>query len=119
MATIALEGMEFYAHHGCFPEEQLIGTHFIVDVSLDTDTTEAEALDDLKKTLNYQEIFAIVRAEMDRPSLLIEAVARRIIDRLMTEFPTASSAKIKLSKLNPALGGKVRSASISLGRVRN
>ncbi len=49
MSTISIEGMEFYAYHGCFAEEQLIGTWFVVDLFLETDTTEAEQTDDLTK----------------------------------------------------------------------
>ena len=119
MSTIAVEGMEFYANHGCFPEERTIGTHFLVDVYLEADTSQAETSDDLQKTLNYQEVFALVKAEMDQPSALIETVARRIIDRLMKDFPDATAARVKLAKLNPALGGKVHSASISLSRQRD
>lgn len=119
MSTIAVEGMEFYAYHGCFPEERIIGTHFLVDVYLEADTSQAETSDDLQKTLNYQEVFALVKAEMDQPSALIETVARRIIDRLMKDFPAATGARVKLAKLNPALGGKVHSASIILSRQRD
>ncbi len=47
MSTIALEGMEFFAYHGCFEEEKIIGTRFIVDLYIDADTSEAEKTDDL------------------------------------------------------------------------
>ena len=33
LTTIFLTGMRFYAYHGCFEEEQKIGTHFIADVT--------------------------------------------------------------------------------------
>ena len=50
--------MEFFAYHGCFDEEQVIGTKFLVDLYLETETKEAELTDDLSKTINYQlEIF--------------------------------------------------------------
>ena len=42
MGIISLEGMDFFAYHGCFTEEQIIGTHFIVDLHLETDTSQAE-----------------------------------------------------------------------------
>ena len=35
MGTILLEGMEFFAFHGCFKEEQIIGTKFIVDIQIE------------------------------------------------------------------------------------
>ena len=34
MSQISIEGMEFFAYHGCFAEEQIIGTKFLVDLFL-------------------------------------------------------------------------------------
>lgn len=118
MATISVEGMEFFAYHGCFREEQIIGNRFLVDISAETDTSEAEVSDDLKKTLNYQDVFILVREEMAVKSNLIEHVARRILDRLMKEYPEVMTATIKLSKMNPPVGGRVDRVSIRLSFSR-
>ena len=64
MSKISLEGMEFFAYHGCFSEEQIIGTRFIVDLWIDANTLEAEDTDKLSKTLNYQEIYLLVKEQM-------------------------------------------------------
>jgi hypothetical protein len=40
MGMISVEGMEFFAYHGCFAEEQVIGTRFIVDFYFETDTSQ-------------------------------------------------------------------------------
>ena len=34
MGKIILEQMEFYAYHGCFQEEQIIGNRFVVQLVL-------------------------------------------------------------------------------------
>jgi len=114
MGIISVEGMQFYAYHGCFKEEQVIGTHFTVDLSVETDTKEAELTDDLNATVNYQELFLLVSEEMGKPSRLLEHVARRILDRINKEFPSITSSRIKISKLNPPLGGQVGSVSVEL-----
>jgi 7,8-dihydroneopterin aldolase/epimerase/oxygenase len=114
MAQIALENMEFFAYHGCFSEEQIIGTRFIVDLWIEADTTEAEQTDKLSKTINYQEVFLLVKEEMAEKSKLLEHVGRRILDALKDEFPEIISAKIKVSKMNPPLGGKIGSVSLTL-----
>jgi dihydroneopterin aldolase len=119
MSLLALEGMEFFSHHGCFEEERSVGTHFLADLFIETDTTDAEATDELQKTLDYQEVFALVKEEMAVSSALIEHVARRILDRVMARFPTVSSTRIKLSKLNPPVGGKVHCVSIQLKAERD
>ena len=53
MGTILLEGMEFFSFHGCFKEEQIIGTRFIVDLVVDVDTMVAEQSDSLHDTADY------------------------------------------------------------------
>ncbi|MBZ0242030.1 MAG: dihydroneopterin aldolase, partial [Bacteroidales bacterium] len=53
MSVISIEGMEFFAYHGCFAEEQLIGTWFVVDLFMHVDTTAAEQSDKLQDTVNY------------------------------------------------------------------
>ena len=114
MSTIALENMEFYAYHGCMPEEQIIGTKFLVDLYLETDTMEAEQSDDLRTTVNYQEVYLLVKAEMGRKSNLIEHVARRILKILNERYPQVVDARIKLKKMNPPVGGKVESVSVTI-----
>ncbi len=114
MATITLEGMEFYAYHGCFKEEQIIGTRFLVDLFLETDTSEAEKTDDLSSTVNYQAVYLLVKKEMEQKSKLLEHVARRILEQIMLNYPQVKSAKVKVSKMNPPLGGKVERVSLVL-----
>jgi 7,8-dihydroneopterin aldolase/epimerase/oxygenase len=114
MAQIALENMEFFAYHGCFSEEQIIGTRFIIDLWIETDTREAEHSDKLSQTINYQEVFLLVKEQMAVKSKLLEHVGRRVLDALKETFPEVISAKIKVSKMNPPLGGKIGSVSLTL-----
>ena len=114
MSTISIEGMEFFAYHGCFEEEQIIGTKFLVDLYIETETKLAEETDDLTKTINYQEVYWLVKDEMKIKSKLLENVARRILSSLKSNFPETKSAKIKISKLNPPLGGKMQNVSLTI-----
>jgi dihydroneopterin aldolase len=114
MSTISIEQMEFYAYHGCFKEEQIIGTRFLVDLYLETDTAKAEKTDDLSETVNYQEAYLLVKKEMEIKSKLLEHVGRRILDAVKDKFPEVTSAKLKISKMNPPLGGKMKNVSLTL-----
>ncbi|MBK7029590.1 MAG: dihydroneopterin aldolase [Bacteroidales bacterium] len=116
MGLIQIEGMEFFAYHGCFKEERVIGTRFIVDIAIEADTKEAEVTDDLKKTVNYQSVYKIIKAEMAEKSHLLEHVGRRIIRSIHTYHPEARHIKVKIMKLNPALaeGGKIKHVSVTL-----
>ncbi len=114
MGKVLLEGMEFFAYHGCFREEKIIGTRFIVDLEVEFDTTMAEKSDDLHETANYQVMFKLVKTEMEIKSNLLEHVARRILDKIRESFPDMEKATVKIAKLNPPLGGKVKQVSCIL-----
>jgi dihydroneopterin aldolase len=114
MGKILLENMEFFAYHGCFSEEQIIGTKFIVDMELESDTSKAEITDHLADTLNYQEIYHTVKNEMEQKSYLLEHVARRIIDAVTSAFPGIVHIRVRVSKLNPPVGGKMQQVSLVL-----
>ncbi|MFH0865491.1 MAG: dihydroneopterin aldolase [Bacteroidota bacterium] len=114
MGLIALNGMEFFAYHGCHEEEQKTGNRFMVDVEFFTESEDAELTDNLSKTINYQKVYEAVKTEMAIPSSLIEHVTRRIRDALIKKFPSVKDINITVAKLNPPLGGKVERVQFSL-----
>jgi len=114
MSLITIKGMEFFAYHGCFKEEQIIGTKFLVDLYIEADTIEAEETDKLTKTINYQIVYLLVKKEMAIKSKLLEHVGRRILKAVKKEFPKINSIKVNISKMNPPLGGKINSVSLTL-----
>lgn len=111
MGKITLGGMEFFAYHGCFKEEQLIGTRFIVDLTVETDTKAAELSDHLHDTVNYVALYHAVKTEMEQKSHLLEHISRRIIDSIINQFPGITCLELKISKLNPPVGGKMGQVS--------
>ncbi|MDD2621834.1 MAG: dihydroneopterin aldolase [Bacteroidales bacterium] len=114
MAKIEIEGMHFYAHHGCFKEERVIGTYFTVDCSMDCHITTAAKEDDLNKTINYQTVYQIIAQELKKTSLLLENIAYRIIIAIHNQFPLIDNIEIKIRKLSPPLGGKIEAVSVTL-----
>jgi dihydroneopterin aldolase len=106
--------MRFYAHHGCFVQERAIGTHFTVDLSFTTDTSRAELSDNISDTVSYLDVYQVVKAQMQQPSNLLEHVARRVGEAVLREFPTVNSITVKVSKMNPPLGGQMDSVSVGL-----
>jgi len=114
MGKIHLEGMEFFAYHGHYHEEQIIGAKFLVDLELEYNTSIAEHDDHLRDAVNYQEVYLIVKKEMEQKSHLLENVAHRVLNAVRKAFPLVSSMTVKISKINPSVGGKVRQVSCTL-----
>ena len=114
MAFIELENMEFHSFHGCFKEERIVGNSFLVQFSFEIDSKQAEESDNIADTVNYQTVYRIVKDEMSQVSHLLEHVAKRILDSICSQFPEIDHAKVKVSKMNPPLGGKMQCVSVTL-----
>lgn len=114
MGLIEIEGMKFYAYHGHFDAEKVVGNNFEVNIQIKTNCTKAAKTDDLKDALNYQEVYNLIKAEMIQKSDLLENVASRILESLYKQFKSIEKAKVKISKLNPPMGGEIKQVSVTL-----
>ncbi len=108
--------MEFYAFHGHFKEEQIVGNKFLVDLTIETDMYIPMKSDNLRDAVNYQKAYEIVKFQMEKKSHLLEHIAGRILDALYAEMSGIKKVKIKVSKLNPPMGGKIGSVSVVMER---
>lgn len=85
---ISLEGLNIYARHGVMEQERKVGNRFVVDISLSyPPALEAARTDTLGSTINYAELVAIIKETMETPSLLLENVALRIRQTVMSRWP--------------------------------
>ena len=110
--TIEVNGIKIYAFHGCLPEEEKIGGHYVVDVMLNTNFSEAALTDELSKTVDYVLIHQVVKEEMAIRSKLIEQVGQRIVDRIKREAAGIHFLRVKVTKLAPPINGDVDNVAI-------
>ena len=110
--SIRLNNMKFYAFHGVMEQEKKAGNTFIVNLELFTDLSKASETDELSDTINYAEIYDIVKTEMEIPSNLLEHVAGRILRKIKQQFPVIEKIKICLSKEKPPVAGEIESAAV-------
>jgi dihydroneopterin aldolase len=113
---VALEGLEFHAYHGVYPHERSSGNKFEVDVIVETQFQEAAFQDDLSGTINYEDLYRLVKNEMDKPSKLLETVGHAIAEKILKSFTTAIAVEVKISKFNPPIGGVCKKASVVVSR---
>jgi 7,8-dihydroneopterin aldolase/epimerase/oxygenase len=110
---IALEKIRFFAYHGFYPEEQILGCEFIVDIE-----TELEVFgsgnDEIMHTVNYERLFDIAKVEMAIPRKLIETVAHAILEKIRHEFLAVTSIRVAIRKMHPPLAGQVENSLIEL-----
>jgi len=114
MGKISLEGMEFYARHGYYEEERIIGNKYSVDVQIETDFSEAAKADKIEGTINYEKVYTIVAEVMNIDALLLEHLAGKMINKLKESFPNVITVKVKISKYNPPIKGLCHRATVEL-----
>lgn len=118
MGKVKIDNIRAYAHHGCLKEETAIGSEYRVDVSVDANLSKASRSDTLSDTVDYVHINHIVKQEMETPSKLLEHVGQRIIGRIFKEIEIVNKAKIRVSKINPPIGGDVEKVTVVLKQKR-
>ena len=117
MGLIQIENMEFYAFHGHFREEQIVGNKFLVDLLIETEMSKPALSDDLKDAVNYQRAYLLVKEEMSKKSHLLEHIGKRILDVLFEELEGIEKITVRVAKMNPPVGGKMDSVSVTLTRI--
>lgn len=115
--TVALREVKCYAFHGFYPEEQLTGNHFLVDVEVAF--SPANETENLQKTVDYEIINSIILGEMKNTQKLLETVVKNMIDKLLLAYPFLLSAEVGIRKLHPPMLGEVGHSFVQLKYVKS
>lgn len=110
--TVALKEVKCFALHGYYPEEQLIGNHFVID--LETEFTALGFDDELSQTVNYEDLNTIILEEMKNTQKLLETVLKNIISKVIERYPFVENIKIGMKKLNPPMLGQIGHSFVQL-----
>jgi len=114
MCIIEIEEMEFYAYHGHYEEERIIGNRFLLDLRIETSCDSAAKSDNIKDAVNYQIAYKVIKEQMMQKSHLLENIAKRILDALYENLSGIKKASIKVRKMNPPMGGQIKSVCVTL-----
>lgn len=116
---IAIEGLEVFANHGVFPEENKLGQKFVVSVTLYTDTRRAGETDDLSASIHYGEAAHAIDEFMRVHTFkLIETAAESVAAMLLDRYPGAYGVRVKLEKPWAPVGLPLRTVSVEIERTR-
>lgn len=118
--SIQLHNLEFYAYHGLLPQERVVGGHYRVDIVLSlTPPLRALTEDVIDDTVNYAEVYALIRQQMEQPVNLLEHLVHRITQGLYAQFPQIQAVKLSVTKVTPPISGiACEGASFCLQSVR-
>ncbi|MBS4029610.1 MAG: dihydroneopterin aldolase [Ignavibacteriales bacterium] len=116
---IRINNASFYAYHGVEQDEQNLGGKFEVDVELGCDISEAESNDSLKKTVDYEKVYALLhRVVTEKKYFLIESLANHIAANILETFLQVRSVVVKIRKPHPPVKGVVDFVEVEIKRMR-
>lgn len=119
MDKIIFQGMEFYAYHGVYEEENKLGQSYIVDLEVYMDLRQAGQSDRLEDTLDYAQLYEIIQKFMAEETVqLIETVAEQIAARILTSFPAIEQVMVRVTKPSPPIPGHYRGVAVEINRRR-
>jgi 7,8-dihydroneopterin aldolase/epimerase/oxygenase len=100
---IHINGIRAYGYVGFFPEEQILGQWFEVDLTIWTDLAAAGQSDELSQTYDYSSDLAKIQS-------LIQTVKYKLIEKLANEIaaivltsPQVQQVRVRLTKPNPPI----------------
>ncbi len=103
---IVLKNCAFFARHGVFSEEAVLGQRFFVDAVLQVEPGNALENDDIDGTVDYGAAFALIEAMVTgNRRFLIEALALEIAKSMCENFDQIKHAQITIRKPNAAVPG--------------
>jgi 7,8-dihydroneopterin aldolase/epimerase/oxygenase len=100
LATIRLEGLSVFGHHGARPFEKEAGQRLEVDLELEPLDNRAEDSDKLSDAVDYDQLNRTVRDVVENNSFhLLETLAARVAERILEGFPVRG-VRVKIAKQN-------------------
>lgn len=117
MDEIRIYGLDVFAHHGVYQEENRKGQHFIVNAVLYTQTREAGLTDSLEQTTNYGEVCLFITEVMRQHTWkLIETVAEQVAKEVLENFPLISALDLEIQKPQAPIGLPFETISVKIHR---
>ena len=115
---IRVVGCSFYGYHGVLPAEREVGGIFEVDCELEVDLTEAGHSDRLTDTIDYGEVYRLIKETVEETSFsLLEALAERLATILLDKFP-AYRVTLHVRKMRPPIPGQIKHIEVVVTRLQ-
>ena len=116
---IKLHNAVFYAYHGVLSDEQNLGGKFEIDVELRADLSAALESDDLRRTVDYEAVYAMVHGIVTaKKYYLLEALANTIAKGIMRAWPVVDSVTVRVRKPHPPVRGVVDHVEVEITNSR-
>lgn len=111
---IYIKELRVRAYHGCLEQERTVGNDYVINLQVAYPWHDAAEGDDLTKTLNYATLADIIRQEMAVPASLIETVAQRTAQRILSLTANVQSVDLEITKIAPPMSCDCHGAGVKI-----
>jgi dihydroneopterin aldolase len=118
MISIHLENIHFFAHHGLYEEERVLGNEFLVDLIVHYQPNQ-KIIHSITETIDYTAIYELLAERMKHPSDLLETVATGFSYQLMEKFPSILVIDFHIKKLSPPISKFTGTVGVSFQLKRS
>lgn len=115
---ITIDGLEVFANHGVYPEENALGQKFIVSLVLYADLRAAGEHDNLDARLTTARCATMSMAICVSIPLSLSAAAEGVAQMLLRRYPLLLGVRVKLDKPWAPVGLPLASCGVEIERVR-
>ena len=98
-SKIYLRNVRFHAYHGVLEQENTVGNDYLINLSLEYDFTRAMQTDELSGTINYAEVYELLKREMAKPSKLLSMWQEESANRSSQPIPLSGRFNCLLLRL--------------------
>lgn len=120
MDRINIKNFEVFAHHGVFPEENILGQKYIISAALYTDLRKAGMSDALEKAIDYNRICRNIKGFIENNTFkLIETVAEGLAAMLLNENPALQKVWLEVKKPWAPVAVHLETVSVEIERSRH
>lgn len=117
---IRIRDLEVFCNHGVFPEENVLGQKFLVDVVLYTNTRDAGLSDLLEDSVNYGEVCLFIEEKMkEQNHQLLECVAEQMAGEILQKYPLVKAIDFEIKKPWAPVMRHIEYASVKIHRQKH
>lgn len=115
---IYLNDLIFNGYHGVYPAEKKIGNTFKVDVRIHF-TPASSNIQKLEETIDYVQVYALIKKIMEVPTPLLETIVSTIADQILATHPIAEIVYVKITKQQLAVPYFEGTTAVDIERTRS
>lgn len=117
MDQIVIKGLEIFANHGVFKEEQEKGQIFVVNATLYFDTAKAGRTDELSDSVDYGKVCESIKDFMTQYRMnLLETIANRLARKILMAYPEIEAVTLEIEKPQAPIPMKFENVSVKIHR---